>query len=366
MNATSIFDGSRPSAASRRAFFYRSVGALCLASASLLPLSRAFAQDSVAKFYRGKQVTIIIGSSPGGGYDLYGRLIARNIGRFIPGHPNVIATNMAGAGSAVAGQYIYNSAPHDGTVMAEMFPGGVMAPLLGTKGPVHYDSTKFNYIGSANADAYVCIARADSHVKSIPDAMKRQVILGASAAGGSTHDFPTLLNTELGTKFKIVAGYPGSNEISLAIEKGEVQGACGMGWSSITSAHPQWLRTKFINVLAEENMQANPELKKLGVPLAISYAKTKKQRQIMSLFYSQPTFGRPFVMAPQTPPDRVEAMRAAFKAALRDPKTIAEAKKERLDLFPMWGAQLQRTVAKLYATPPAIVAEAKAAVADHK
>ena len=347
---------------SSRGGFERALPLSLLAALALV--SPALAKRSVAQFYKGKQLTLVIGSSPGGGYDLYGRLVARNIGRFIPGHPNIVATNMSGAGSAVAAQYIYNTAARDGTVMAELFPGGVMAPLLGTKGPVHYDSTKFNYIGSANADAYVCVVRADASVKSIPEAMKRQIILGASAAGGSTHDFPMLLNTELGTKFKIVAGYPGSSEISLAIEKGEVQGACGMGWSSITSAHPQWLRKKFVNVLAEENMQSNPELKKLGVPLAISYAKTSKQRQIMRLFYSQPSFGRPFVMAPGVPADRVAALRAAFKAALTDPKTIAEAKKERLDLIPMWGAELQKTVAKLYATPPNIVAEAKKAVAD--
>lgn len=334
--------------------------------AATAALSPARAQDSVAQFYKGKQLTIVIGSSAGGGYDLYGRLVARNIGRFLPGHPNVIADNMSGAASSAAAQYIYNTAPRDGTFMALIYPGGVMAPLLDDKGPVHYDSTKFNYVGSANADAYVCVARADARVKNLEDATKHQLIMGASASGSSTHDFAMLLNNEIGTKFKIVTGYAGSNEISLAIEKGEVQGACGMGWSSISSAHPQWIRDKFIAILAEENMQPDPELKALGVPLAISYAKTSEQRQIMSLFYTQTTFGRPFVMAPEVPAARVAAMRAAFKAALSDPETIAEAKKENLDLFPMWGDDLQKTVAELYSTPPDIVAKAKKAVADSR
>jgi tripartite-type tricarboxylate transporter receptor subunit TctC len=323
-------------------------------------------QDAVAKFYRGKTVTIVIGSSAGGGYDLYGRLVAANIGRFIPGHPDVIATNMSGAGSVAAAQYIYNTAPKDGTFMAEIYPGGVMEQMLGTQGPVRYDATKFNYVGSANADAYVCVVRADSHVKSLNDAMRRSIILGASASGGSTHDFPTLLNNLIGTKFRIVTGYPGSNEISLAIEKGEVQGACGIGWSTITGAHEDWLRDKFVNLLAQEMIRPNPDLQKLGVPLAISYAKTPEQREIMKLIYSQPQFGRPFVMAPEVPADRVAALREAFKEALSSPEAVAEAKKERLDLFPMWGDDLQRTVLDLYKTPADVVAKTKAAITDQK
>jgi tripartite-type tricarboxylate transporter receptor subunit TctC len=322
-------------------------------------------EASIAKFYKGKTITIVIGSSPGGGYDLYGRLVARYLGKYIPGRPDVIATNMSGAASAAAAQYIYNTAPKDGTVVAEIYPGGVMEPILGTKGHVRYDSTKFNYIGSANADAYICEARADAPVKTLADAMKTPIILGASAGGGSTHDFPTLLNHVLGTKFKIVSGYPGSNEITLAIEKGEVQGACGIGWSSLEGAHPDWLRTHFVNILAQEIIRPNPELQKLGVPLAISFAKTDRQRQIMKLIYTQPLFGRPFIAAPEVPKDRVEALRAAFKEALSSPEAVAQAKTERLDLIPMWGDDLQKTVLDLFATPPDIVAETKAAISDH-
>ena len=343
-----------------------SAGACLAASALAAAAAPPVSQDAVAQFYKGKTVTIVIGSSPGGGYDLYGRLVARFLGKYIPGKPYVVVSNMSGAGSVADAQYIYNTAPQDGTFIGEIYPGGVMEPLLGTKGPVRYDSTKFNFLGSANADAYLCVARADAPVKSLPDAMKRSIIMGASASGSSTHDFPTLLNTELGTKFRVVNGYPGSTEISLAIEKGEVQGACGLGWSSITAGHPDWLSDKTVTLLAQENMQPNPELQKLGVPLAISYAKTSEQRQIMRLIYSQPSFGRPFVMGPNVPAERVKALRTAFQQALTDPETVAAAKKEKLDLIPMWGPELEKTVLDLYATPAEIVAKTKQAVSDHK
>jgi tripartite-type tricarboxylate transporter receptor subunit TctC len=344
------------------------VAALCVAA---LPLVGARAadenkSDSVAQFYKGKTITIVIGSSPGGGYDLYGRLLARYIGQYIPGHPYVVPTNMSGAASVEDAQYIYASAPQDGTFIGLLYPGGVMEPLLGTKGPVRYDSTKFNYIGSANADAYVCVARADAPAKTLSDALRVSIVMGSSAGGGSTHDFPMLLNRVLGAKFKIVTGYPGSTEISLAIDKGEVQGACGLGWSSITAGHPQWLSEHSVNILAQENLTPNPQLAAMGVPLAISYAKTAEQRQIMTLIYAQPSFGRPFVMGPHVPPERVAAMRAAFQKALSSPEVVAEAKKEKLDLIPMWGGDLEKLVAQLYATPPDVVAKTKAAISDQK
>lgn len=354
---------------SRRAI-ERTALALCLIASATLGVRAAddgsAGTDAVAQFYKGKTVTIVIGSSPGGGYDLYGRLVARFLGQYLPGHPNVVPTNMSGAASVEDAQYIFNSAPQDGSFIGLLYPGGVMEPLLGTKGQVRYDSTKFNYVGSANADAYLCAIRADAPVKTLDDAMKTQIILGSSAGGGSTHDFPMLLNNVLGTKFKIVAGYPGSNEISLAIEKGEVQGACGLGWSSISAGRPQWLTQHLVTLLAEENLEPNPELQALGVPLAISYAKTPEQRQIMKLIYAQPSFGRPFVMGPRVPADRVAAVRAAFKAALTSPEVVAEAKKEKLDLLPMWGDDLQKLVLDLFTTPSDVVAKTKAAISDQK
>jgi tripartite-type tricarboxylate transporter receptor subunit TctC len=321
------------------------------------------AQDTVAQFYAGKQISLIVGSTPGGGYDLYGRLVARVLGKYIPGNPSVLPANKPGAGSIVLTQYIYSTGPKDGTAIGAIFPGAIVEPLLGDTTDVKYDSTKLNYIGSANSDAYVCIIRSDAPVKSFSDAFSKEVVLGASGGGGSTVDFPTMLNNVLGTKFRIVRGYPGSNEISLAIENKEVQGTCGVGWSTITTGRPHWLKDGFARVIAQENLTAHPDIAKMGVPLTISFAKTAEQRQIMDLIYAQPTFGRPYIVAPEVPPDRVAALRKAFAAAMRDPELLAEAGKIHLDVVdPMSGADLQALVARLFATPPDIVAKTKQAL----
>jgi tripartite-type tricarboxylate transporter receptor subunit TctC len=334
----------------------------CLLAACLLSTA-GLAQDSVAQFYSDKRITLTIGSTPGGGYDLYGRLIARVIGKYIPGNPSVVPTNRAGAGSIVLAQYIYATGPKDGTAIGAIFPGAITEPLLGDQTSIKYDSTKFNYLGSANSDAYVCIVRADAPVKSFSDAFSKEVVLGASGGGGSTVDFPTMLNNVLGTKFRIVRGYPGSNEISMAVENGEVQGTCGVGWSTITTGKPHWLKDGFIRVIAQENLTAHPDIAKMGVPLTISFAKTPEQRQIMDLIYAQPTFGRPYVVAPEVPQERVDALRKAFAAAMRDPELLADASKMHLDVVdPMSGTDLQAMVARLFATPPGIVEKTKQAL----
>jgi tripartite-type tricarboxylate transporter receptor subunit TctC len=323
----------------------------------------AQAQDSVASFYRGKTLNLIVGSSAGGGYDLYGRLIARFIGRYIPGNPVVVVSNMPGAGGIVLTQYVANAGPKDGTVLGAIFPGAIMEPLLGDKSKVKYDVTKLNFIGSANSDGYVCIVRADAPTKSFGDVFEKELILGASSGGGSTVDFPTMIVNLLGAKFRLVTGYPGSNEITLAMEKGEVQGTCGVGWSTITTGRPQWIRDGFARVLAQENLKPMPDIASLGAPLTMSFAKTEEQRRIMELVYAQPTFGRPYVLAPEVPAERVEALRRAFATVMADPDLLAEAKRINLDVVdPMSGAELQALVTRLLATPDDIVDKTKAAI----
>jgi tripartite-type tricarboxylate transporter receptor subunit TctC len=325
--------------------------------------SVAAAQESVAAFYRNRTINLIVGSSAGGGYDLYGRLVARYIGRHIPGNPAVVVSNMPGAGSIVLTQFIANVGPKDGTTIGAIFPGAIMEPLLGDKGKVKYDVTRLNYLGSANSDGYVCVARADAPVKRYADVFDTEIILGASSGGGSTVDFPTMMINLLGAKFRLVTGYPGSNEIALAIEKGEVQGTCGVGWSTITTGRPQWIRDGFARVLAQENLKAMPDIAALGAPLTLTFAKTDEQRQIMELVYAQPTFGRPYVVAPDVPSERVEALRAAFAATMADPELLAEAKRIHLDVVePMPGAELQTLVQRLLSTPPDIVEKTKAAI----
>ena len=336
---------------------------LCLAGISLgLGCFSAQAQEAIAGFYKGKTVTIVVGSSPGGGYDLYGRLIARFMGRHIPGNPTVIVQNMPGAASNVAAGYVYNIAPKDGTVIGAIFMGAVVDPLFGDVKRMTHDTSKFNYIGNANSDAYVCLVRTDAPVKSLSDAFDKELVVGASAEGASTRDFPTLLKNILGAKFKVVAGYPGTREINLALEKGEVQGACGETWSSVAATYPNWFKDKLVKPLVQESNVGYPELDQMGVPLTRDFAKTAEQKQILELVYSQTTFGRPYVVAPGVPQERVDALRKAFMDTMTDPDLVAEAKRINVDAGPIAGAELQKLIAKVYATPPDIVEKAKAAM----
>jgi tripartite-type tricarboxylate transporter receptor subunit TctC len=333
-----------------------------LAGAMLaVSLSGARAQDAVAQFYKGKELTLYIGSTPGGGYDSYGRLMARYMGEHIPGNPTILPVNKAGAGSNVLAAYLYGVAPKDGTEFAIIFPGAVLDPLLGPQ-KIQDDPSKFIYLGSANVEDFLCFVRSDAPVKTYQDAMKTQVLMAASAAGGSTVDMPAIANNLLGTKFRVVHGYPGSREINLAIEQGEAQGACGIGWSSIEVQNPDWLPSGKIRILSQDTNHSLAQLDAMGIPTSYSFAKTDEDRQILQLVYSQEVFGRPFILPPGVPADRVAALRKAFMAVLTDRQVLAEAKKESLDIDPLSGEDVQNLVTKVYAFPPEIVARARQAL----
>ena len=321
----------------------------------------AQAQDAVASFYKGRDVKLYIGSTPGGGYDSYGRLLSRYMGKYIPGNPTIVPVNMAGAGSNRLAGYLYAVAPKDGTEFGIIFPGAVLDPLIGTQ-QVQDDPSKLIYLGSANVEVFTCFVRADAAAKTYQDAMTSQVLLAASAAGGSTRDMPALENALLGTKFRVVSGYPGSREINLAIEQGEVQGACGIGWSSIEIQNPDWITNGKIRVLAQETTKGHPALDAKGVPLTYSMAKSDEDREVMELAYSQEVFGRPFILPPNVPAPRVAALRKAFMDALTDKELLAEAAKMRLDIDPISGEDVQALVTKIYSFPANIVAKAKQAL----
>lgn len=322
---------------------------------------RAQAQDAVAQFYRGKQINLYIGTSAGGGYDTYARLLARRFGGYIPGTPTIVPQNMPGAGSNKLAGFIYTVAPKDGTAVGAIFSGAILQPLIGDA-PAQHDPSKFVYLGNANNEVFICIARADAPVKTFEDTFTQELILGATNEGGSTRDFPAMLNNVLGTKLRIVAGYAGSNEIMLAIERNEVQGTCGVGWSSIVAQHPHWLQSGFIKIIAQLATRGHPTMDKMGIPLAIDFAKSGEDRQVMELIYSQLIFGRPYILPPGTSPDRVAALRKAFMAALQDPDARAEAQKMNLDLDALSGEEVQAEVAKAYAMPTRIVEHAKQAL----
>jgi len=322
--------------------------------------SAAFADESaVANFYKGKQVSIVIGTTPGGGYDLYGRLVARYIGKYIPGNPTVIVNNMPGAASVVALQHVYTVAPKDGTVIGAVYPQAIMEPLLGDRAKARYDVNELNFLGSANSELYVCVVRTDAGVATLDDFLSKGIILGASAAGGSTRDFPNLLKAVLGAKLTVVSGYAGSTEIMLAIERGEVQGTCGVGWSSVASTRPQWVEGQGVKVIAQEGLTSAPELNKRNVEMIVSRAADDKQRQLMNMLYAPLKFGRPFVMAPGVPPERLAALRSAFNAALKDPALLAEAQKLRVDVDGLDAAEMQKLVDGLFKAPADVVSKAR-------
>jgi tripartite-type tricarboxylate transporter receptor subunit TctC len=315
--------------------------------------------QSGGDFYKGKQVNVIIGSAAGGGYDAYGRLVARHLAKHIPGTPNVIAQNMPGAGQSKAAGYVYAIAPKDGTAIAAVSPGALLVPVLG--GPtIHYDPNKFQYIGSANSDVYVCITRPDAPIKTFADTFEKEWIVGVSS--GTTRDMPMLLKNVLHAKLKLVAGYPGTKEITLAFERGEVQGICGFGYASLMSQYPDWVPSGKAKVILQESVKGLPELNQAGVPLGASFAKTPEDKRVMELVYSQGIFGRPFLVAPQVPKDRVQILRTAFTAAMKDPQAVADAQKMKLDLDAISGDEVQDLVGKIYATPPEIIHRAKQAL----
>lgn len=313
------------------------------------------AQDGPEPFYQGKKVTVVIGSSAGGGYDVYGRLIAKYLGKHIPGNPSVVASNMAGAGSNVSAAYIANSAPKDGTYIGALYMGAVVEPLFYGKTRNTHNPAEFNYIGNANTDYDVCVVRSDAPVKTFSDLFHKELVLGASAPGGATYDFPMLLKELLGAKLKIVSGYPGSREVNLALEKGEVQGVCGQSWGGIASMYEPMIRDGSIKLIAQETAEGYPYLTKLGVPLTRDFASTDLQKKLMTLFYAQTSFSRPYVVAKEVPPARVEILRKAFIDTMRDPELMADAHRMGLDVDATAGGVLQQKIGELYSAPKEMV-----------
>ena len=334
---------------------------LAFAACALLPaIATPVLGQTPEQFYKGRSIDMVIGADAGGGYDVYARVLTRHIGNHIPGTPTVVPKNMPGAGSNKAAQFVYAVAPKDGTVMGAIFTGGITQPLLGDPKSIQHDPTKFIYLGSANREISLCVVRADA-VGSFAEVLQKPIILGASAAGGTSRDFPAALANVLGAKFNIVSGYPGTREIGLALERNEVQGFCGYFLSSLMTQNPGWLTDPAMRILVQEVSQGNEMLNKRGVPVAVGLAKTPEDRLVLELLFDQLVFGRPYVLPPGVPNDRVAALRTAFMAALKDPALLEDAKKARIDIDGVSGEEVQRLVAKMFATPEPIVQRAREA-----
>jgi tripartite-type tricarboxylate transporter receptor subunit TctC len=321
---------------------------------ALVPASPACAQ-SPAEFYKGRNVELYIGYSVGGAYDLYARVIARHLAKHIPGNPTIIPKNMEGAGSLRLANWIYNVGPKDGTVLGTIGRGTAFDPLLGSKG-AQFQADKFTWIGSANNEVSVCAAWKGSGIDKLEDTLSRELIVGGTGQAADTDQFPRVLNGVLGTKFKIVSGYPGGNDVTLAMERGEVKGRCGWSWSSVLATHKRWLDNKSITILAQLSLNKHPDLP--DVPLIMDFAKTEDQQQIFKLIFARQVMGRPYLAPPGVPKDRAEALRQAFADTMKDPGFLADAEKSQLEITPVSGAEVEQLVKDIYQTPKPLAAKA--------
>jgi tripartite-type tricarboxylate transporter receptor subunit TctC len=317
----------------------------CILAAAL---SLAASAASAADFYQGKQVTIVVGFSAAGTYDATARLFARHLGKHLAGKPTVIVRNMPGAGSLVATNSLYSSLPKDGTTLGVVGGGIVLEPLLNNP-QATYDARRFNWIGGRTPDNFLCLVWHTVPVNALQDVMRRETVVGATGPGSRTLTYPKALNELLGTKFKIVSGYPGGNEITLALERGEVEGYCGWALGSIKTRAPDWIRDGKIRPLAQFTLGKSGVLP--NVPLATDLASTDNGRRAIEFFAADSVLAWPLVAPPDVPAERVAELRAAFNAMMQDPQLLAEAATQGLDIDPVSGAEIAALVDRLYGTP---------------
>lgn len=327
------------------------IAATALAVALGLGLAAPAAAQDAGPFVGGKPLTMVIGFGPGGGYDLWGRTMARHIGRHLPGAPNVVPQNMPGAGSYNAANHIFNLAPKDGTVMGIIARDAPLGPLTGQTG-ARFDPLQISWIGTPTKETNVCIAFHSAKVKKVEDMYTTELIVGDTGAGTGTRSYPKALASILGLKFKLIAGFPSSSDVFLAMERGEVDGIC----ESLDSVHgkkPDWIPQKKVNIIFQGGSVPNPEIKE--APFILDLAKTPEQRQAIKFLYAGQAIGRPFVAPPNLQPGRLKMLRDAFNATMKDPEFIAETKRVSLELDPESGEELEAVIKEIYATPRDVV-----------
>lgn len=311
-------------------------------------------------FYAGKTITIVTSTGPGGSYDLIARLVANHMPRHVPGAPTMIVQNMPGAGHVLATNYMYAIAPKDGTAIATVDNIIPLHQMLEGQG-VHYDAAKFNWLGSTGPENSVAFVWGATGIKSVDDAKKRQVILGATGAGSSTIIYASIMNNLLGTKFKIVTGYKSASEVYLAVQKGELEATTG-SYSSLITKYQDWLENKKINIIAQMGLEREKDL--ADVPLLTELAKTDEAKQIMKLFSSPLALGQPYLAPPGVPADRVGLLRIALAATFKDPAFIANAEKAKFELEPTGADEVTKIVNETTHTPADIIEQAKVAMTE--
>ncbi len=338
----------------RRSLAFMLLAVLCAAPA------RAQPAPAIADFYRGRTITLIVGYSVGGGYDTYARILARHMGRHIPGGPLVVVQNMPGAGSLRAANYLFNVAPKDGTTIGMFGRGLAMEPLIGASA-TQFDARRFFWLGSGTEEASVFVTWHSSPVKTWADMLAKPFNVGGEGSGSDPDVYAALLKHTFGAKLRLVTGYPGTAEIALALERGEIDGRASWSWSSLKSLKPDWIADRKVNLPIQLNLSKNPELP--DVPLIMEFARTDRQRASLKIILSRQTMGRPFMAPPSLPDDRKAALRAAFDATMKDAEFLAEAKARGQEVNPVDGAAIERLLSELYATPAEVVEETKRAIA---
>jgi tripartite-type tricarboxylate transporter receptor subunit TctC len=326
----------------------------------LLGLARPLHADDVEDFYRGHTLTVVISYSVGGGYDLYARVLARYLGKYIPGHPTVVPENMPGAGGLRASNYLYNAAPKDGSVIGTFSRSIPTMPLV-TAG-LTFDGRRFGWIGSMSGDASLCLTGGKSPVETFKDMLRMPVVMGGQYAAADSDIYARLYKNVFGAKIKLVSGYPGTNDITLAMERGEVDGICGLSWGTIKVAHPEYLKDKSVHLLVQAALKKASDLS--DVPLALDLVDDPEKKQILYLHFAPQAIGRPFAAPPGIPEDRKAALIKAFDQAVRDPDLLAEADSEKMEIDPMTGHEIDVLLGELYALPPDTIAKAAKAIAE--
>jgi tripartite-type tricarboxylate transporter receptor subunit TctC len=323
---------------------------LALAGAFALPAT-ALAQNSVADFYKSHHtINLLVGSGAGGGYDAYARLLARHMSKHIPGHPNIVVQNKPGAGSLVVTNYLYNAAPKDGTVFGQIQREVPFMPIFGVKGP-QFTIEKFNWLGSLASETTLCVSWITSPVKTFADVQKHELIIGGSGPN-DTEIVPAMLDNLLGAKFKIITGYPSSTAVTLAVERGEVHGICA-SYSSLAARNAHWFRDKKVHLLIQSALKKDPKLP--NVPLAGDLIKNPDDKRLLELNDARLAVGRPFVIPPGVPADRVKALRKAFDETAKDPEFLADAQAQKRDVDLVTGEEMQALLEKISKTPKSLV-----------
>jgi tripartite-type tricarboxylate transporter receptor subunit TctC len=331
------------------------VGAALSSVVLFLAAGHASRADSVADFYHGKTISLIVGTSAGNDYDYRGRLIARYIGKHIPGEPAVVPRNMPGGGGVQAANWMATIAPRDGTTVHMIMQNMMVSQAIAAPG-VEFDTRKFIWLGNTTSTPNVINSWYTTGIKTIDDVRKRQLVVGAPV-GTAGALYPALLNEFAGTKFKVVTGYPGGNEVNLAMERGEVDGRGSNSWASWKSTKPDWLRDKKINILVQIGLKRASDLP--DVPLMFELARNPADQPLLKFLSADTALSRSLITTPDVPPERVEALRRAFDATLKDPDFLAEAEKAKMDLSPSTGEESQKIADSIVNAPAAIIDQAK-------